>query len=137
MMMMVMMHFGHNNLKLDYLLDNKTLQKVHQEKDLGVIISDDMKSSHQCIQAYSKANKMSGVINRAIFYKSKEVMLSLYKTLVRPHLEYYTVAWSPHYVKDKVLLERVQRRFTRMVPELKELSYPDRLKKLGLWSLEE
>ena len=33
------MHFGHNNLKLDYLLDNKTLQKVHQEKDLGVIIS--------------------------------------------------------------------------------------------------
>ena len=103
MMMMVMMHFGHNNLKLDYLLDNKTLQKVHQEKDLGVIISDDMKSSHQCIQAYSKANKMSGVINRAIFYKSKEVMLSLYKTLVRPHLEYCTVAWSPHYVKDKVL----------------------------------
>jgi len=40
-------------------------------------------------------------------------------------------------VKDKVLLERVQRRFTRMVPELKGFSYPDRLKKLGLWSLEE
>jgi len=131
------MHFGHNNLKLDYSLDNKTLQKVHQEKDLGVIISDDMKSSLQCIQAYSKANKMLGVINRAIVYKSKEVMLSLYKTLVRPHLEYCTVAWSPHYVKDRVLLERVQRRFTRMVPELKGLSYPDRLKKLGLWSLEE
>jgi len=131
------MHFGHNNLKMDYSLDNKTLQKVQQEKDLGVIISDDMKSSHQCIQAYLKANKMLGVINRAIVYKSKEVMLSLYKTLVRPHLEYCTVAWSPHYVKDKVLLERVQRRFTRMVPDLKELSYPDRLKKLGLWSLEE
>ena len=79
-----------------------------------------------------------GVINRAIvFFKSKEVMLSLYKTLVRPHMEYCTVAWSPHYVKDKVLLERVQRRFSRMVPELKELPYPDRLKKLGLWSLEE
>jgi len=104
---------------------------------LGVIIYDDMKSSLQCIQAYSKANKMLGVINRAIVYKSKEVMLSLYKPLVRPHLEYCTVAWSPHYVKDKVLLERVQRRFTRMVPELKGLSYPDRLKKLGIWSLEE
>jgi len=134
------MHFGHNNLKMDYSLDNKTLQKVHQEKDLGVIISDDMKSSHQCIQAYSKANKMLGVINRAIVYKSKELShaeLTVYKTPVRPHLEYCTVAWSPHYVKDKVLLERVQRRFTRMVPDLKELSYPDRLKKLDLWSLEE
>jgi len=45
------MHFGHNNLKIDYSLDNKTLQKVHQEKDLGVIISNAMKSSLQCIQA--------------------------------------------------------------------------------------
>jgi len=54
---------------------------------------------------------MLGVINRAIVYKSKEVvMLSLYATLVHPHLEYCTVAWSPHYVKDKVLLDRVQRR---------------------------
>jgi len=131
------MHFGHNNLKMDYSLDNKILQTVHQEKDLGVIISDDMKSLLQCIQAYSKANRMLGVINRAIVYKSKEVMLCLYKTLVRPHLEYCTVAWSPHYVKDKVLLERVQRRFTRMVPELQELPYPERLKKLSLWSLEE
>jgi len=47
------------------------------------------------------------------------------------------VAWSPHYVKDKELLERVQRRFTRLIPELKELSYPERLDKLNLWSLEE
>ena len=71
------MHFGHNNLKIDYSLDNKTLLKVHQEKDLGVIISDGMKSSLQCTQAYSKANRMLGVINPAIVYKSKEVMLCL------------------------------------------------------------
>jgi len=51
----------------------------------------------------------------------------LYKSLVRPHLEYCTVAWSPHYVNNKELLERVQRRFTRMIPELKALSYPDRM----------
>jgi len=123
------MHFGHNTLKMDYSLDNKTLQKIHQEKDLGVIISD--------VQAYSKANRMLGVINCAIVYQSKEVTLSL-KTLVRPHLEYCTVAWwSPHYVKDKLLLERVQRRFTRMISEPKELPYPEGLKKLSLWSLEE
>ena len=66
-------------------------------------------------------------------------MLKLYKSLVRPHLEYCTAAWSPHYVKDKELLERIQRRFTRMIPELKGLSYSDRLKALncGLLKSEE
>jgi len=57
--------------------------------------------------------------------------------MVRPHLENCSVIWSPHYTKDKVLLERVQHRFTRMFDDLKELPYEDRLCKLGLWSLEE
>ena len=63
--------------------------------------------------------------------------LQLYKSLVRPHIDYCTVALSPYYVKDKVLLEKVQRRFTRMVPGVKEFDYPSRLKTLKLWSLEE
>ena len=58
-----------------------------------------------CSQAYSKASKLLGVLNRSIFvYKSKDIMLKLYKSLVRPHLEYCTAAWSPHYVKDKEIL---------------------------------
>ena len=61
-----------------------------------------------------------------------EILLNLYKSLVRPHLEYCTAAWSPHCVKDKELLERVQRRFTRMIPELKQLAYADRLDILKL-----
>ena len=76
-------------------------------------------------------------MNRTIQYKSREVMLSLYKTLVRPLLEFSTAAWSPHYVKDRVQLERIQRRFTRMIPELKEMTYEKRLAQLGLWTLEE
>ena len=64
-------------------------------------------------------------------------MLKLYKSLVRPHLEYCTAAWSPHYVKDKELLEHIQRRFTRMIPALNGLSYSERLKALKLWTLEE
>jgi len=64
-------------------------------------------------------------------------MLSLYNSLVRPHLEYCTVAWNPYYVKDKELLERLQKRFSRMIPESKALSYPERLNRLNLWTLEE
>ena len=75
--------------------------------------------------------------NCVISFKSKAVLLTLYKSLVRPHLEYYTPAWSPYYEKDKSLLEKVQHRFTRMIPGLNALSYENRLNILGLWSLEE
>jgi len=61
----------------------------------------------------------------------------MYKSLVRPHLEFCTAACSPHYVKDKELLEKVQRRFTRMIPGLKDVPYYEGLQILGLWSLEE
>jgi len=115
------------------------LQKVHEERDLGVMLSVDLKASLQCVKAYSTANRILGVINRSIVYKSRTILLNLYKSLVHSHLEYCTVAWSPHYVKDKELLERVQRRFTRMIPELKQLAYADSLDslKLHVWTLEE
>jgi len=64
-------------------------------------------------------------------------MVRLYKALVRPHLEYCVSVWSPHYTKDKDLLERVQHRFTRMIKEVRDKEYLDRLKELNLWTLEE
>ena len=63
-------------------------------------------------------------------------MLQLYKTLVRPHLEYRVQFWSPHYKKDVEALERVQRRFTRMLPGMVGRSYEERLRDLRLFSLE-
>ena len=63
----------------------------------------------------------------------------MYKSLVRPQLEFCTAAWSPHYKKDKELLESIQHRYTRMVPVpgLKQLPYDQRLEALNLWTLEE
>ena len=66
------------------------------------------------------------------------ILLRLYKSLVRPHLEYSISAWSPHYYKDKVLIERIQRRFTKMIPSIRDLPYELWSDiKLGLWSLED
>jgi len=64
-------------------------------------------------------------------------MVRLYKTLVRPHLEYCISMWSPHYTKDKELLESVQHTFTRMIKEVRDKDYLNRLKELNLWTLEE
>ena len=78
-----------------------------------------------------------GLVQRTIKHRSPDLMVHLYKRLVRPHLEYCSPVWNPHYRKDKLLLERVQHRFTRLSDDLKNLLYSDRLNKLRLWSLEE
>ena len=113
------------------------LQEVKQEKDLGIIMTtSDLEFFSQVIEAYKKAKRALGMINCSIQYKSKSVLLCLYKTLVRPHLEYCMQIWSPHYSRDRQLLEKVQHRFTRMVPGMKVLPYNKRLRQLGPWTLE-
>ena len=99
----------------------------------------DGKSSKQCLNAYNKAVRILGMINRTITYKERGILVSLYKTLVRPHLEYCMrcILGSPHYVKDRELLEKVQSRFTRMFTELRDKDYHERLRHLNQWTLEE
>ena len=76
------------------------------------MISNDGKTLSQCQYVYNKAIRILRMINRTIRYKERRIMVRLYKSLVRPHLEYCVSAWSPHYLKDKELLERVQHRLS-------------------------
>ena len=100
-------------------------------------MTNDLKSSEQCVQAYNRASRMLGMLGRTIVSRSPEILVKLYKSIIRPHLEYCTPAWSPHYKKDKELLEKVQHRFTKMFRHLKDRDYSYRLQQLGLWTLEE
>ena len=81
----------------------------------GLTISADMKVSEQCGIAAAKGNQILGLIRRNIVYKEKELIIPLYKPIVRPHLEYCIQAWRPYRKKDIDMLERVQRRATKII----------------------
>jgi len=90
----------------------------------------------QCSSAVSKDNRILGIIKRNFVDRSKETILLLYKSLVRPHLNYCCQVWSPHYSKDRKLLEGVQRRATKLINGMENLHYEERLRHLGLMSSE-
>ena len=109
---------------------------VVKEKYLGVTMNANMKVSEQCRIAASKGNQVLGMIRRNITYKDTILIVPLYKAIVRPHLEYCVQAWSPYLRKDIDMLERIQRRATKLIPGLRDLRYEERLKEYGLTTLE-
>jgi len=100
------MHIGGTNRNYRYHINQKELEVVEEKKDLGMLITYDLKASQQCTAACNKANRVLRMMNRTIVYKSKKVLLNLYKSSVRPRVEYCTPLWSPCYQKDKTLIGR-------------------------------
>ena len=84
--------------------------------------------------AVRKANSVLAFISRGLEDKSRNVLLRLWS---EPILEYCEQFWAPYLRKDVLVLEGVQRRSTRMIPGMKGLSYEERLRSLGLYSLTE
>ncbi|CAM4404156.1 unnamed protein product [Caretta caretta] len=100
------MHLGINNKNSSYKLGTHQLEVTEEEKDLGVLVAHRMTMSRQCDMAMKKAKEVLGCIRRGISSRDKEVLVLLYKALVRPHLEYCVQFWSPMFKKDVFKLNR-------------------------------
>jgi hypothetical protein len=132
----VVMHLCHD-IPTEYRLNGARLNPTEQERDLGVIVTKNFKSSKQTVTAAQKANKVLGLIRRHFKQIDSRCFLVLYKAYVRPHLEFAVQAWAPHLQKDIRCLEKVQRRATKMVTGLRNKSYEQRLQKLRLTTLQQ
>ena len=106
-------------------------------RDLGITISHALKFSEHCTRISVNARKVSGLMLRAFKSRSKNVILPIYKTLIRPLLEYATPVWSPAFKKDIAEIESVQRQFTKRIKDVRGLPYAERLYTLGLPTLEQ
>ena len=146
------MHLGTNTDKFKYFLpkvystfENPTstcytlycheLEEVNHEKDLGVTIDTKLNFKIHISQKISKANSMLYLIKNCFQHLDEKMFLLLYKSLVRPHLEYASTVWSPISKEDIIRIEGVQRRATKLLPSLSTLTYSERMAKLQLPSL--
>ena len=126
------LHIGQSNPKIAYFFEQTPIPTVTKQRDLGITITSDLKWETHITLITKKANSMIYLIQKSFKDLSKEMILKLHKSYVRPKLEYAQSIWSPYYIKDIEQIERVQRRITRLPQELKNLQYEERFSQLYL-----
>ena len=135
----VKMRIGKSEIyKQDYTLGSSPpikLRDSDKEKDIGVVIDSNLSFESHMHEKINAANSVMGIIRRTFDFLDESTFLTLYKSLVRPHLEYANQVWAPNLQKHVTALENVQRRATKLVPGLRDLSYEERLRKVKLPSL--
>ena len=128
-------HYGKNNPGHNYTIGNKPLTIDTEEKDVGVLFDSTLEFRSHIKKMIAKANQRVGLIKRSFSKLNKESFKILYKSLIRPILEYCSVIWFPLFKHEALEIEKVQRRATKLIPNLKELSYQERLKSLNITTL--
>ena len=133
-------HMTIGNKKLDmeriYKINGKNIKEVQLEKDLVIWLDNKLTFETHITKKANKANGMISVIKKSFSKFTKQVFLNICECLIRPHLEFANLIWQPRLIKHQKILENVQRKATRLVSGMKNLSYYERLRELNLSSLE-
>jgi ribonuclease P/MRP protein subunit RPP40 len=129
-------HAGKHNPHFGYVWGGGDLGVTEAEKDVGVMVTSNLKPSVQCANAAKKANMVLGQLTRGITYRDRITFIKLYQVFVLPHLSYAVQAWAPFNKADKELLEKVQRRAVMMLTNIRA-DYEERLAILKMRTLEE
>jgi len=128
------LHMGWVNPKHKYRLGREWIKSSPEQK--VVLVEEKLKVTQQCVLAAQKANRILDCIKSSVASRSRERILPLCSALVRAHLESCIQLCSPQHSKDMELLERVQRRAIKMIRVMEHLCCEERLRELGLFSLE-
>ena len=112
------------------------IEKSLVERDLGIMVSSDLKWVTQVEKATKAAKAIVAQIRNSFRYFDAELVRLLYVSLVRPHLEFAVPVWNPYLKKDIEKLENIQHRATRLAPRLRKKGYEYRLENLRLTTLE-
>ena len=120
-----------------YKMGNDKISRVNEEKDIGILIQDNLSPEKHIDKIFGDTYRMLRNIRVAFYFLDKEMMRKIIMTMIRPKLEYAAIVWSPYKKKHVRKLERIQRIATKMVPELEELTYEERLKEMNLPTLKE
>ena len=111
----------------DHILENSKCQK-----DICVHIDEFLSFDIHINTAINKANKILAITRKTFDYMNPEMFAQIFKSLVRPNVEYAASVWTPHKINQIAAIENVQRRATKIVPGLSHLTYTERLRKLKL-----
>ena len=130
------LHVGRRNPDFPYRLNEFVLPSATSCRDLGVSVSWDLSSHLHCVNICRSAQYRLKQFMKTFACRDREFMIFLFKTYIRPLLESNTTVWSPHCVCDIDLVEKVQRRFTKQIPGLKNVPYMQRLQSCHLPTLE-
>ena len=131
------MHIGHTNINGNYTMTNQQLLVTEQHRDLGIIMTKDLKWQQETEKSCKSVNRVLGFIARNFKYKNREMMLPLYESLVRPHLEYAVQFWYPHLQRGIIKIEKIQQKASKMIPEIRNHSYSQWLNDLNHINLEQ
>ncbi|MFZ2538547.1 MAG: reverse transcriptase family protein, partial [Oscillospiraceae bacterium] len=130
------LHLGSSPILSNYSISSCPISFSDQVKDLGIFVDRDLKFSTHINSTVAKAKQRGSLIFRSFISHDIQQLIRAFKVYVRPMVEYASPIWSPSYITQVSLIESVQRSFTKRLPGCSELSYYDRLSKLGLPSLE-